>query len=114
MPLIAPGPSPSSAPMAPAVIGLSPVIMRTSMPALSAIATASFASARSGSIMPAMPDEGEVLGHRHRVGLVIASTSSSAIEAGREREHAQPLLAHARVGGVELARARPRSAPASR
>ena len=54
-PLIAPGPRPSDAPMALAVIGLSPVIMRTSIPALSAVVTASFASARNGSIIPAIP-----------------------------------------------------------
>ena len=64
--------------MAPAVIGLSPVIMRTSMPALSAVATASFASARSGSIMPAMPTKARpwviAIG-----SAFIASTSSSAI-----------------------------------
>ena len=48
--------------MAWAVTAWSPVIIRTSMPAASAIVTALFASARSGSMMPAIADEREIVG----------------------------------------------------
>ena len=83
------------------MIGLSPVIIRTSMPAASAAVTAAFASARSGSIIPAIPTKARPRVSRHRVGghrvqLVVGD------QPGREGEHAQALLAHARVRGVEL------------
>jgi len=41
--------------MACAVTAWSPLIMRTSMPAMSAVATAALACGRSGSMMPTMP-----------------------------------------------------------
>ncbi len=45
---------PSSLPIAAAVTAWSPVIMRTSMPALWHLAMAALASARGGSTMPTM------------------------------------------------------------
>ena len=113
LPLIAPGPSPSIAPIAPAVIGLSPVIMRTSMPAPSAVATASLASARSGSIIPTMPTKA-----RSCVSAIGSAAIVSELVVGDqpdgEREDAQAVLAHAPVGGLDVGGASARSAPAPR
>ena len=52
MPVITPGPRPSSSAIARAVMVWSPVIIRTSIPAPSAVCTASLASVRSGSTIP--------------------------------------------------------------
>ena len=52
VPVITPGPSPSSSAIARAVTVWSPVIIRTSIPAAKATCTASLASVRSGSMMP--------------------------------------------------------------
>ena len=100
LPLIAPGPSPSVSPMAWAVTAWSPVIMRTSMPAPSATSTASFASGRSGSMMPTIADEAEVAGERHRV-LRTARQVGVVDQAGGERQHAQALAAHLLVGRLD-------------
>ena len=67
VPLIAPGPSPSASPIAWAVTAWSPVIMRTSMPALSAVSTAPFASGAQRVDDADHADEREVVGERHRV-----------------------------------------------
>ena len=101
LPLIAPGPSPSVSPIALAVTAWSPVIMRTSIPAPSAVWTARFASARSGSMMPTMPTKSrfcvsDIGSRRHRVELVVLD------EPRRERQDPQPLLAHPLVGGVDV------------
>ena len=106
-PLIAPGPSPSVSPIAWAVTAWSPVIMRTSMPAPSAVCTAAFASARSGSMIPTMPTNDRSW---------VSDIGSSAIacelavvdEPGGERQHPQTLLAHPLVRRVD-ARLGPRS-----
>ena len=52
VPVITPGPRPSSSAIARAVMVWSPVIIRTSIPAASAVWTASLASVRSGSTIP--------------------------------------------------------------
>ena len=87
--------------MALAVTAWSPVIMRTSMPAPSAVCTAAFGFDAQRVDDADHADEVEVLRERHRVGahrveLVVLD------EARREREHAQTLLAHPFVGGVDV------------
>ena len=92
-PLIAPGPSPRFSPIACAVTAWSPVIIRTSIPACSAVVTAALASARSGSMMPTMPTKPRSCVRRHRVvrhrlGLVVTD------QPGRESQDPQALLTH--------------------
>ena len=95
-PLIAPAPRPSVSPIACAVTAWSPVIIRTSMPARSAISTAAFADGRSGSMMPTIPTKPRSGGERHR----IASASAGIVVVGHqprgEGQHPQALLAHVR------------------
>ena len=82
-PLIAPGPRPSDSPIARAVTAWSPVIMRTSIPAASAVVTAAFASERSGSMIPAMPTNDRSRTIDIGSAVIAASSSSSTSRAAK-------------------------------
>ena len=90
MPLIAPGPSPSDSPIACAVTAWSPVIMRTSMPAPSAVCTAAFDDGRSGSMIPTIPTNA-----RSRVSDIgsaaIASSSPSSTKRAAKASTRSPF-----------------------
>ena len=90
--------------MACAVTAWSPVIIRTSMPARSAISTAAFASARSGSMMPDHPDEA-----RSRVSdigsAVIAAVSSSSMSRAAKASTRRPFSPICRLAASMPARA---------
>ena len=91
LPLIAPGPSPSVSPIACAVTAWSPVIMRTSMPAPSAVCDGAL---RLGAQRVDDPDHADERRGRWSSDIgsaAIAPSSSSLDEAGGEREHAQAL-----------------------
>ncbi len=70
------------------------------MPAVSAVLTASLASARRGSMIPASPTNDSPWVSDIGSSVIVAS-SSSADQAGREREDPQALLAHPHVGLVD-------------
>ena len=111
VPVITPGPRPSSSAIARAVTVWSPVIIRTSTPAPSAARTASLASVRSGSTIPTRAtktrsgDGGHRISQRRRHRRVIHVLDG-------EREHPQPALGQLAVGGQELVPDGARSAPA--
>ena len=84
-PVITPGPRPSSSAMARAVIVWSPVIMRTSTPAPRARCTASFASARSGSMMPTRATNIRSLTSAIGVASAVAMSASSTSRAAKAR-----------------------------
>ena len=70
------------------------------MPAPSAVWTAAFDDGRSGSMIPTMPTNAR--SWVSDIGsALIASSSPSSTKPRGEREHAQALLAHALVRGVD-------------
>ena len=71
--------------MACAVTAWSPVIIRTSIPAARATATASFASARSGSMIPAIPTNDRPRVNAIGSSDIVASSSSATSRAANAR-----------------------------
>ena len=113
LPLIAPGPSPSIAPIAPAVIGLSPVIMRTSIPALERRRHGVLGLGAQRVDHPHHADEGEVVRQRHRIGGHRRPARRRRPAGRRTRARAGPPRPCA-VGGLEVGATSARSAPAPR
>ena len=97
MPVITPGPRPSSSAIARAVMVWSPVIIRTSTPAPSALATASLASARSGSTIPTSATK------TRPVTAAIGSASAAAISVSSRSRAANASTRSPRSDSLRLA-----------
>ena len=101
MPVITPGPRPSSSAIARAVTVWSPVIIRTSIPASSATRTASLGLGAQRVDDADERDQHEVGHRRHRVGERRGHRGVVEV-AGGERQHPQPTLGQLPVGGEDL------------
>jgi len=97
VPVITPGPRPSSSAIARAVTVWSPVIIRTSTPAPSAVWTASLASARSGSMIPTSATM------TRSVTAAIGSASAAVISASSRSRAANASTRRPRSDSCRLA-----------
>src|SRR6266516_175895 len=106
VPVITPGPRPSSSAMARAVTVWSPVIIRTSTPAPSAVWTASLAAARSGSMIPtsATMTRSVTAGIGSASAAVIASSSRSRAANASTRSPRSDSWLYAESNGTSARR----------